>query len=258
MPSLQTVLDALEARVPLNLAGPWDNVGLLLQGDRCIERIMVCIDLDHQVLTEVIEQDIDFVIAYHPTWFGKLRRLTDEQPHGRTLRTLLRSGIHLYSPHTALDAVQQGIADWLLTPFPDTFDIRPIQPNIHSPTEGAGRMASFQPSIANDLLDPIKKHLDLRYLRVAGPLDRTVSSVAVCPGAGTSVFKELGAVDLLLTGEMSHHDVLSWVARGTVVVLTEHSNTERGYLPVYADNLAKILPVSTQVATLDADPLTIR
>lgn len=36
--------------------------------------------------------------------------------------------------------------------------------------------------------------------------------------------------DLLLTGEMSHHETLGVVERGSVVVALAHSNSERGYL----------------------------
>ena len=43
-------------------------------------------------------------------------------------------------------------------------------------------------------------------------------------------------VDVLLTGEMSHHEVLAANAEGKHVILSDHSNTERGYLPVLQVN----------------------
>jgi import inner membrane translocase subunit TIM54 len=36
--------------------------------------------------------------------------------------------------------------------------------------------------------------------------------------------------DLLFTGELSHHEALAAIERGSVVVTLFHSNTERGYL----------------------------
>ena len=87
---------------------------------------------------------------------------------------------------------------------------------------------------------------------------RLIESLAVCPGAGGSVFEKLGAVDLLLTGEMRHHDVLARVRQGTHVVLCDHTNTERGFLPVLADELTSRLPgVALHVAAEDKDPLRI-
>lgn len=36
--------------------------------------------------------------------------------------------------------------------------------------------------------------------------------------------------DLLLTGEMSHHEALAATERGSVVISLSHTNSERGYL----------------------------
>ena len=58
---------------------------------------------------------------------------------------------------------------------------------------------------------------------------------------------------------MSHHEVLDAVHNGTSVILCDHSNTERGFLKVFASELSSILnnAVSVQVSDLDADPLQI-
>ena len=66
-------------------------------------------------------------------------------------------------------------------------------------------------------------------------------------------------MDLLVTGEMRHHDVLARVASGTSVILTDHSHSERGYLPVLAARLAEALAsgVEVRVSEVDADPLRI-
>ena len=65
--------------------------------------------------------------------------------------------------------------------------------------------------------------------------------------------------DLWITGEMSHHEVLDAVHTGTSVILCEHSNTERGFLKVFASKLSCILEnlVSVEVSEIDEDPLKI-
>jgi putative NIF3 family GTP cyclohydrolase 1 type 2 len=84
-----------------------------------------------------------------------------------------------------------------------------------------------------------------------------VETLAVCPGAGGSLLRNARA-DLLLTGEMRHHDVLAANARGSTVVLTDHTNCERGYLPVLRDKLLEQLPdLGVVVSELDADPLRV-
>ena len=65
--------------------------------------------------------------------------------------------------------------------------------------------------------------------------------------------------DLWITGEMSHHEVLDAVHNGTSVILCEHSNTERGYLKVFAEKLNVLLEnkVEIDVSRVDADPLNV-
>jgi putative NIF3 family GTP cyclohydrolase 1 type 2 len=72
-----------------------------------------------------------------------------------------------------------------------------------------------------------------------------------------------------LTGEMVHHDCIAAASDGTHVVVTNHSNTERGFLPFLRDRLAAALAsafasdgvaasdVSVVVTALDADPLVV-
>mgnify|MGYP001272031504 CR=1 FL=1 len=254
---LDDVLQLLERLAPPRLAAGWDNTGLLLEGDRPVRRILVTIDLTEPVCAEAVEHDVDLVVAYHPPIFRGLKSLTRADGIGRSLLTLARRGVHVYSPHTALDAVPGGMNDWLLQAFPVRQAV-PIEPDRDEPRAGVGRVATIEARPAEALLGSIRSHLGLTHLRVAGPLDRTVERVAVCPGSGGSVFSGLRDVDLLLTGEMSHHDVLAWVARGTVVVLTEHTNTERGYLPQLAADLAAgVDGTQVRVATSDRDPLTV-
>lgn len=59
-----------------------------------------------------------------------------------------------------------------------------------------------------------------------------IRTVAICVGSGASVFSALSEpVDLLLTGEMTHHDVLKAVnIYGSTVILTEHTTMERLYI----------------------------
>jgi putative NIF3 family GTP cyclohydrolase 1 type 2 len=82
--------------------------------------------------------------------------------------------------------------------------------------------------------------------------------VAVCPGAGGSVFEQVDEVDLLVTGEMRHHDVLSRASQGTSVILTDHTNSERGFLASLAKRLTDAcLGLEVSVSKVDRDPLQI-
>ncbi|XP_062388535.1 NIF3-like protein 1 [Sardina pilchardus] len=128
---------------------------------------------------------------------------------------------------------------------------------------GAGRLCVLdQPVTVATAVQKMKAHLGLPHLRLALGHQRntesSVSTVAVCAGSGASVLQGVKA-DLYITGEMSHHEVLDAVASGTSVVLSDHSNSERGFLSVFKERLTIRLPESVTVAISksDRDPLEV-
>lgn len=56
---------------------------------------------------------------------------------------------------------------------------------------------------------------------------------------------------------MLHHDILDATHKGINVILTNHSDSERGFLKTFAPILNKLLnkSVHVQVSKNDADPL---
>jgi dinuclear metal center YbgI/SA1388 family protein len=256
---LDDVLDVLQRHAPPRLAAKWDNTGLLLRGDREVRVVGLAIDLSEAVLDELLDHDVDLVIAYHPPIFKGVKRLDGATGLSRMLLRATRAGVSIYAPHTALDAVPGGMGDWLAEALGAVTDVVPIEPDVQDPAAGMGRRGTLvTPTPLRDLLAGLKAHLGLPALRVAGDLDRPRTAFAVCPGAGGDLFSRLRGVDLLVTGEMRHHDVLARVAEGTAVVLTDHTNTERGFLPVWAERLrADLDGVDVVVSTVDADPLTV-
>ncbi len=257
---LADVLPVLEAIAPPRLAAAWDNVGLLVEGERPVRRLFACVDLTEAVLAEALAGEADLLLAYHPPLFAPVKRLTAATPGGRVLLAAARAGVHVWSPHTALDAAAGGMADWLLEAVGPVVGAAPLAPDRDEPAVGAGRRAALAaPRRLSAVVADVKRHLGLDHLRVAAPVDDPeVRTVAVCPGAGGSLFEGVAA-DLFLTGELRHHDVLAHVAAGASVILGEHTNTERGYLPRLAARLAAALPgADVRCSRVDADPLRVR
>jgi putative NIF3 family GTP cyclohydrolase 1 type 2 len=56
-----------------------------------------------------------------------------------------------------------------------------------------------------------------------------ISSVGICAGSGGSTLNGLD-VDLLFTGELSHHEALAATEEGKCVITAFHSNSERAFL----------------------------
>jgi dinuclear metal center YbgI/SA1388 family protein len=127
---LADIVRALGPHAPLALAEPWDKVGLLVAGDgRPVARALLAIDLIPAVLDEARAAGAELVIAYHPLLFKPLERLDGATWQGRVALDAVRSGIAVYSPHTALDAVAGGINDWLVELVAaDATDVRALAP----------------------------------------------------------------------------------------------------------------------------------
>lgn len=294
---LAALCAAMERIAPLRLSESWDNTGLLLDssspatsgaasgsGDGATFRVFVTNDLTEKVAEEALVKRAQVIVTYHPTPFRGMKKITRSSPAGRIVMSLLSNGVAVYSPHTALDSAAGGVNDWLAGGLGEGV-VEPLVPHPEIEGAGTGRIIRFtvEMSLA-DVVAAAKKHLSLPHVRVAAAMHHaslaterataeavtaaatgmSVSSVAVCAGSGISVLRGVEA-DVYLTGEMSHHDVLAANADGVNVILTDHTNTERGYLPVLRDRLLadpEFLAgvggeVDVVVTSLDHDPLVV-
>ncbi|HEX7008548.1 MAG TPA: Nif3-like dinuclear metal center hexameric protein [Phycisphaeraceae bacterium] len=100
---------------------------------------------------------------------------------------------------------------------------------------GQGRVVTLdRPISLQALIQRLKAHLGVPRLEVAhADKSRPIKKIGFCAGAGGSLLGEAGPLDAYVTGEMRHHEVLEAAARGTVIVLAGHTQTERPYLPLY-------------------------
>ena len=112
-------------------------------------------------------------------------------------------------------------------------------------TAGAGRIMHLDsPISARTLVRAVQDVVGRQPLSIASPPERggkreqlaagedgggSIQSFAVCLGSGAEVLKGCNA-DVLITGEMSHHETLAAVERGQMVIAMRHSVGEREYL----------------------------
>jgi dinuclear metal center YbgI/SA1388 family protein len=260
-PSLAEVEDILHEIAPLELAAEWDNAGMLLQPNARpprVQRVLLAIDFGVAVAAEAIAARAQLVVAYHPPIFAGWKRIAADGGVQEAVLRAAAAGIAVYSPHTALDAAPSGLADWLV----EGVLARDVPKELRPAGDGEfGRVAVLaKPLPFRTLLARCKRHFGVRTLQVARPTNAraAVRSIAVAAGAGGSVLRG-AAADVLVTGEMSHHDVLAAVAAGRSVVLAGHSNTERGFLRVLQRRLRDAFPgdLDVRISKTDRDPFVV-
>jgi len=277
---LWKVVRFLKHFAPLQLAESWDNVGLLLEPSKCVvKKILLTNDLTESVFREALEYNANLIISYHPPIFSPMKTLTQSKWKDRIVIGCLENRIALYSPHTTWDNVQGGVGDWLTQAFknqkatvsyikPPAVDVSSI-PDFHGEA-GLGRHVSLDTAIPLEkAVETVKAHLGLKHVRVAYPFegvdgDHCVKDIAFCAGSGASIVKlaDYSKIDLVVTGEMSHHETLDAVSQGCAVILGEHSNTERGYLHSFKGILESQLfepdlAMEAKVSQADKDPLLV-
>lgn len=212
-----------------------------------------------------------------PFIFSGLKSITTEDPQQATLLRLARAGIAVYCPHTAVDAAPRGLNAWLADiiagPHRAARSVAipcAAAPDSHAPA-GYGALGRFDDGAAVPLPEILRRLAaglgGLRHVMVASPVGAdvattTVRSFGVCAGSGYDVLK--GAdVELLVTGETSHHSALRAIQQGRTLVQVFHSNSERGYLnevlrPRLEEQLRAEVPGAEVVLSeYDKDPFRI-
>ncbi|KAF4589278.1 Protein NIF3 like protein [Ophiocordyceps camponoti-floridani] len=256
----------------------WDNVGLLVGNEErggVVPRVLVTNDLTYQVADDAIRQGASVIVSYHPFIFSGLKSITSKDPQQATLLRLVRAGIAVYCPHTAVDAAPTGLNSWLADVIagPHRSERSVAVPAASQPEPsqqvGYGAVGRFDAPVAlTEILRRLARSLGgLRHVMIARPVGAeiattSVGSFAVCAGSGYDVLKAVEA-DLLVMGETSHHSALRAIQQGRTLVQVFHSNSERAYLhQVLSPRLQELLrekvpEAEVVVSEYDKDPFTI-
>ncbi|XP_043847565.1 NIF3-like protein 1 [Dromiciops gliroides] len=112
---LKALVSSLNDFASLSLAENWDNVGLLVEPSppHTVKTLLLTNDLTEEVMEEALQKKADLILSYHPPIFRPLKRITWKTWKERLVIRALENRIGIYSPHTAYDALPQGVNNWL-------------------------------------------------------------------------------------------------------------------------------------------------
>ncbi len=232
--TVKDMVRLLEEIAPPRLAEDWDNVGLMLgRGDRPVRRLMLALDMTAESVAQAIAYKADMLLTHHPAIFRKLERITDADWQQELLLQLAENGVAVYSAHTNLDCVAQGVNDSLVK------RLRIADDDALDADTGLGRIGSIPPCSLSDFAAFVKDALQADYVTV-GDAGRPVKRVAVCGGAGADLAQlalDRGA-DTLVTGDIRYHNAQQAVFSGLNVIDAGHQATELPVLEDLADRLS--------------------
>lgn len=134
---VKDITSLLEKHYPLNLAEEWDNVGLQVGSmGREVAKAAVALELDHQVLDQAWQENVDLIITHHPLIFKAMKSIKVDSPVGSLIRKLIMADISLYAAHTNLDSASKGVNQMLA----ESVGLTEIEP---LPLRTAGRHESL-------------------------------------------------------------------------------------------------------------------
>ena len=108
--TVKEITGLVEEMAPLANAEDFDNVGLLVGDDQMeVKGILVTLDTLENVIDEAVATKCNLIVSFHPIIFGGLKKLTGSNYVERTVIKAIQNDIAIYSMHTALDNVQEGV-----------------------------------------------------------------------------------------------------------------------------------------------------
>lgn len=228
------IMRVIEETYPREAALDFDNVGLLAgRSDKEVKRIYLALDATDAMIEAAAAKQADMLITHHPLLFSPIKRITDEEFTGRCLLKLIQNDISYYAMHTNYDVLGMAeLAEHILE-LTDAKVLSVTQVSGEDQEEGIGRVGRLPKKMSlQECCAYVKHKLKLSSVKVFGELDREVLHLAVLPGSGKSGIREAvkKGADVLVTGDIGHHDGLDAVAQGLAVIDAGHYGTEYMFL----------------------------
>lgn len=108
---VKDIIEAIESTAPKALQESWDNSGLVV-GDlnATVEKAVTTIDVTEAVINDAIKNNETLIIAHHPLIFGGIKSLTGKNEVERCIIKAIQNNIAIYSAHTNIDVVKNGVS----------------------------------------------------------------------------------------------------------------------------------------------------
>lgn len=236
---IKQIVDIIEKTAPLSLAEEWDNVGLMV-GDLNGEctGIMLALDLTADVVKQAIEEGCELIVTHHPFIFRPLKHIDFDEAKGAAIKLLIQNGISVYSAHTNLDKSERGLNAALCRLFKAKSFVM----------DGVGAVFTVDKTTLGEFAKRTANLLDDKSVRMIGDPNKTIESVYVVSGSGGSEYgAAVKCADVLLTGDLKHHNYIDAIEDGFALVEYSHFASE-----IIAQDVLEDILKETNIKTIKA------
>ena len=252
MVKIDKIVEFLNSFAPVCFAEDYDNVGLLV-GDKNkeINKILITLDADENVVNDARDKGCDLVISHHPLIFKPLKRVVSDDSISRTIIELIKNDISLISVHTNFDGVKSGLCDLFLDKIADTKERFAIEGDTDN---GSGRIAEMkEKKTLSEILSTIKEKFSLENLNYVGNTDKEIRKIAVCNGGGADFLyqaKDAGC-DVFISGDFKYHHARFAYENDIAIVCVPHYNAEIMFSEYVKELLEKEFKESIEICVTD-------
>lgn len=221
MALVNDIYRAMDELAPFSSQESWDNSGILVGSKtNTVKKIMLTLDITYETALEAHEIGADLVISHHPVIFSPLKLLDDSNP----AVILSKHNINAICMHTNFDIASGGMNDILCR----RLGFVPDRGEVLCDRENIGRICNLsEPSDVPTIAKSVKNALGCRVLRYTDT-GKKVSKIGICSGAGAEFFTDAleKGCELLITGDINHHDFIDAKNVGISMIDAGHFYTE--------------------------------
>ena len=223
----------------------FDNVGLLVgKSDSEVRRVLTELDITDAVIEEAREIGAELIVSHHPLFFS-VKSITNADPTGRRIMTLIENGIAAICMHTNLDAADEGVnaalAEAIGVKEPKLLRVEGAEGGVPYGIARFGELEEETDLVS--FLEHVKCATGAAGLRYTDA-GRTVKRVAFCGGSGGDYLEDAvrAGCDTFLTADVKHHVFLASLDHGINLIDGGHFCTENVVVPYLREKLAAAFP----------------
>ena len=257
---LGEIIEELEQLSPPSFAEKWDNSGLMCgRKKKEVKSILLSVDATDEVVEEAVLSEADLLLTHHPLIFPSISHITEEDIVGRRLLKLIGADVACYAMHTNFDVMGMAdeAADRLGLTDREVLDVT-YEDTISK--EGIGRVGHLpQEMSVAECAELVKEVFLLDHVHVFGNLDRRIRKVAVSPGSGKSMISKAlqAGAEVLITGDIGHHDGIDAEAEGLTIIDGGHYGIEKLFVKYMKDFLRSRFPELEVHSASQKEPYSI-
>ena len=257
----EEIMEKLETLSPKNYAEDWDNIGLLAgRRDKEVETVYIALDATDEAIEDAVRVGADLLLTHHPLIFKKLSRVNTDDFIGRRIVSLIQKDISYYAMHTNFDVM--GMADAAADELGlQGREVLNVTYEDEISKEGCGRVGRLPKRMSVEtLVEVVKKNFCVPSVRVFGDLGDIVEVAAVMPGSGGSYIKDAihAGADVMITGDIDHHEGIDAVAQGLTVIDAGHYGIEKLFIPYMEEFIHREFPKLKVYRAEFCEPFVVR